>query len=188
MNVMGTPSPSGAMDSSVMYLLETAHSSFCSRRIEPCDGVFVGKDAARHGAVRSNATSGGAPWGSSCRRGRRARLRPGRRAWGPCLSWSTGPSRCRRPPGRRRWRRRRRRRADPRMGRHEVHAALEDPGRGGLHGRRSPASRRAARAGPASAGTQSRIRRADMPTSRRPWSLTATATVTATETMRPVWA
>ena len=51
---------------------------------------------------------------------------------------ATGPSRCRRPPGRRRWRRRRRRRADPgKQVAGEVHAAslpggAEDPGRGGL--------------------------------------------------------
>ena len=51
---MGTPSLSGAIDSSVMYLLETAHSSFCSRRMapdEPCDGGFVGKDADDVGAA-----------------------------------------------------------------------------------------------------------------------------------------
>ena len=36
-----------------MYLLETAHSSFCSRRYcadEPCDCVFVGEDADDVGA------------------------------------------------------------------------------------------------------------------------------------------
>ena len=52
-SVMGTPSLSGAIDSSVMYLLETAHSSFCSRRMaadEPCDGGFVGEDADDVGA------------------------------------------------------------------------------------------------------------------------------------------
>ena len=40
-SVMGTPSLSGAMDSSVMYLLETAHSSFCSRRMAPTSRVMA---------------------------------------------------------------------------------------------------------------------------------------------------
>ena len=38
---MGTPSLSGAIDSSVMYLLETAHSSFCSRRMAPTSRVMA---------------------------------------------------------------------------------------------------------------------------------------------------
>ena len=40
-SVMGTPSLSGAIDSSVMYLLETAHSSFCSRRMAPTSRVMA---------------------------------------------------------------------------------------------------------------------------------------------------
>ena len=38
---MGTPSLRGAIDSSVMYLLETAHSSFCSRRMAPTSRVMA---------------------------------------------------------------------------------------------------------------------------------------------------
>ena len=83
---------------------------------------------------------------------------------------------------------------------HEVHAAAlpcgaEDAGHGGLQTLVVVGDRQlhaaAARAGPASAGTRSRkVSASDAPiatprTSRRPWSLTATATVTATETMRP---
>ena len=51
---MGTASLSGAIDSSVMYLLETAHSSFLLEKDgadEPCDGGFVGKDADDVGAT-----------------------------------------------------------------------------------------------------------------------------------------
>ena len=49
-SVMGTPSLSGAMDSSVMYLLETAHSSFCSRRMAPTSRVM----AASLGKISGN--------------------------------------------------------------------------------------------------------------------------------------
>ena len=68
----------------------------------------------------------------------------------------------------------------------------EDPGRGGLqalvvvgdhqlHAAQPAPGQRAQELGPEGLGD------APIAASRRPWSLTATATVTATETMRPVW-
>ena len=112
-------------------------------------------------------------------------------------------------PGRRRWRRRRRRRATASACRHGP-AGCGRSARGSaamwrLRIRVTAAFRplwsspitswtpRRPVDGPASAGTRSsRASASDAPiatprTSRRPWSLTATATVTATETMRPVW-
>ena len=83
----------------------------------------------------------------------------------------------------------------------EVHAAslpggAEDPGRGGLQALVVVGDHQLHAAQPAPSrerrNSVQKVSASDAPiamprTSRRPWSLTATATVTATETMRPVW-
>ena len=61
---MGTPSLSGAIDSSVMYLLETAHSSFCSRRMAPTSRVMAASLGACAGEKVLEVRPGGtkSPW------------------------------------------------------------------------------------------------------------------------------